>query len=65
MRKASCELGDIALETGDFNQARADYSQALKLQPSDPNANFGMAKILIGLNDPCARDVGVGEVNSA
>ena len=50
--KASCELGDIALEKGDFNQAQADYSQALKLQPSDPIANFGMAKTLIALNDP-------------
>jgi Flp pilus assembly protein TadD len=49
--KASCELGDIALEKGDFNQAQVDYSQALKLQPSDPIANFGMAKTLIALND--------------
>jgi Flp pilus assembly protein TadD len=50
--KAICELGDIALQKGDFNEARTDYSRALKLQPSDPIANFGMAKTLIALNDP-------------
>lgn len=48
----SCsELGDIALEKGNFNEARADYTKALKLQPSDPGANFGMAKTLLALND--------------
>lgn len=49
--KACSELGDIALEKGNFNEARADYTQALKLQPSDPGANFGMAKTLLALND--------------
>lgn len=49
--KACSELGDIALEKGNFNEARADYTQALTLQPSDPGANFGMAKTLLALND--------------
>jgi Flp pilus assembly protein TadD len=49
--RACSELGDIALEKGNFNEARADYTQALKLQPSDPGANFGMAKTLLALND--------------
>jgi Flp pilus assembly protein TadD len=49
--KAMCELGDIALQKGDFNEAGTEYSQALKLRPSDPDANFGMAKTLIALND--------------
>lgn len=49
--KAMCELGDIALQKGDFSSARAEYSQALKLRPADPNANFGMAKTFIALND--------------
>lgn len=49
--RAACELGDIEFDEGQFRQARQDYAKALAIQPSDPNATFGMAQTLIETND--------------
>jgi tetratricopeptide (TPR) repeat protein len=45
--KAECRLGDIASRKGDSAQALAHYSTALRLQPDDAEADFGLAKALI------------------
>jgi tetratricopeptide (TPR) repeat protein len=43
--KAECRLGDISSRNS--AQALAHYSAALRLQPDDAEANFGLAKTLI------------------
>ncbi len=48
--KAECRLGDLASRQGDLNRAMEHYATALRLQPDDAEANFGMAKALIALN---------------
>ncbi len=49
--KAQCRLGDIATRNGDMAQALAHYSAALRLQPNDAEAAFGVAKTLIVQNE--------------
>ena len=49
--KAQCRLGDIATRNGDTAQALAHYSAALRLQPNDAEAAFGVAKTLIVQNE--------------
>jgi cytochrome c-type biogenesis protein CcmH/NrfG len=50
--KSECRLGDIAARQSDLKAAAAHYSRALELQPNDADANLGLAKILISMNQP-------------
>jgi len=50
--KSECRLGDIAARQSDLKVAAAHYSRALELQPNDPDANLGLAKTLISMNQP-------------
>jgi tetratricopeptide (TPR) repeat protein len=45
-------LGDIAFRTGDVNMANEHYTRAVKLRPDDPEANIGLAKVFMSLNQP-------------
>jgi tetratricopeptide (TPR) repeat protein len=48
--KAQCRLGDLARGKGDTAQAAEFYTTALRLQPDDADAAFGLAKALIAMN---------------
>ncbi len=50
--QAECRLGDIAFQSADFNEALGRYTRAVKLQPGDPEANMGLAKVLIAMDQP-------------
>ncbi|MGI9075031.1 MAG: tetratricopeptide repeat protein [Bryobacteraceae bacterium] len=50
--KSECRLGDIAARQSDLKAAAAHYSRARELQPNDPDANLGLARTLISLNQP-------------
>jgi tetratricopeptide (TPR) repeat protein len=50
--RAECRLGDIAAHESELTAAQAHYSRALQLQPDDADANLGLAKTLIALNQP-------------
>jgi tetratricopeptide (TPR) repeat protein len=50
--KAECKLGEIAAAKGDTKQAYDFYSKAAELQPADPDAKLGLAKVLIEMNQP-------------
>jgi tetratricopeptide (TPR) repeat protein len=50
--KSECRLGDIAARQSDLKSASAHYSRSLELQPNDPDANLGLAKTLIAMNQP-------------
>jgi Tfp pilus assembly protein PilF len=45
--KSECRLGDIAYREGDMAQSQAHYSRAIELQPDDPDANIGLARVLM------------------
>lgn len=47
--KADSRLGDIATKKGDLQGAYTYYSEALRLQPDDADATFGLAKTLIAM----------------
>ena len=49
--KAECRLGDLASRKGDSAQAVEFYTTALRLQPDDAEADFGLAKTLIAMNE--------------
>lgn len=49
--KPECRLGDLAARKGDSAQAIEYYTAALRLQPDDAEANFGLAKTLIAMNE--------------
>jgi cytochrome c-type biogenesis protein CcmH/NrfG len=49
--KAECRLGDLANRKGDSAQAVQHYTKALQLQPNDAEADFGLAKTLIAINE--------------
>jgi tetratricopeptide (TPR) repeat protein len=49
--KAETKLGDLASRKGDTAQALKYYSTVLKIQPENSEANFGMAKTLIAMNE--------------
>jgi tetratricopeptide (TPR) repeat protein len=48
--KADSRLGDLSSHRGDSAAALKFYTAALQLQPDDAEANFGMAKTLIALD---------------
>jgi Tfp pilus assembly protein PilF len=50
--KSESRLGDIALRRSDLKSAEACYSRALEMQPNDPDANLGMAKVLMSMHEP-------------
>ena len=50
--KAICELADIAETKGNVQEAYDNYTKAVALQPGDANAKLGMAKALIGMDQP-------------
>jgi len=49
--KAETRLGDLSSHKGDSAQALQHYTTALRLQPDDAEADFGMAKTLIAMNE--------------
>jgi len=50
--QSECRLGDIALRNSDFKEAFDRFTRAVKLQPGDPEASIGLAKVLISMNQP-------------
>jgi tetratricopeptide (TPR) repeat protein len=50
--KSECRLGDLAALKGDQHGAAEHYSRALALQPNDAEANIGLAKALMTMNEP-------------
>jgi predicted Zn-dependent protease len=50
--QSECRLGDIAFRANDLKTASERYSRALELQPNDPEANIGLAKVLMSLDQP-------------
>ena len=50
--KAQSKLGDVYTKQGNLQKAYDAYSQAVRLQPDDPDANFGLAKTLISMEQP-------------
>ncbi len=49
--KAETRLGDLSSRKGDSAQALQYYNSALRLQPEDAEAGFGLAKTLIAMNE--------------
>lgn len=49
--KAQCRLGAIAYDAGDFQGSLSHYSEAVRFQPDDLDANLGMAKVLIEMKE--------------
>ena len=49
--KSECRLGAIAYDAGDLKGSLSRYSEAVRFQPDDLEANLGMAKVLIELNE--------------
>jgi cytochrome c-type biogenesis protein CcmH/NrfG len=50
--KSECRLGDLAAMKGDMKGAYEHYERAVKLQPNDPEANIGLARALMSMNQP-------------
>jgi tetratricopeptide (TPR) repeat protein len=48
--KTLCRLGDISAQKGDLNQGYSYYSKAVALQPDSAEVNFGLAKVLISMD---------------
>jgi tetratricopeptide (TPR) repeat protein len=48
--KSECRLGDLAALKGDQKVANEHYERALKLRPEDAEANIGLAKTLMAMN---------------
>ena len=49
---SECRLGEIAAHESDQKAAFTHFSRALQLQPNDVDANVGLARILIAMNQP-------------
>jgi len=49
--KSECRLGAIAYDAGDLKGSLAHYSDAVRVQPDDAEANLGMAKVLIEMGE--------------
>ena len=52
MRGPSSDWGDLSSRRGDVQEAYAHYSRAVQLQPNDAEANVGLAKVLMLMNQP-------------
>jgi len=50
--QSECRLGDIAFQRADFKEAFERYTRALHLQPGDPEASVGLAKVLMSTDQP-------------
>jgi cytochrome c-type biogenesis protein CcmH/NrfG len=50
--KSECRLGAIDYREGDTNGSFSHYSRATRLQPDDPEAALGLAKVLLLKNEP-------------
>jgi tetratricopeptide (TPR) repeat protein len=50
--QSECRLGDIAIRGNDLQTANKHYTRAIQLQPDDPEANIGLAKVLISMDQP-------------
>jgi len=50
--RAEFRLGDISSRRGDVQGGYAHYSRAVQLQPNDAEANVGLAKVLMLMNQP-------------
>ena len=50
--QSECSLGDIALRRNDVKEAYDRYTRAVQLQPGDPEANIGLAKVLMSTKQP-------------
>jgi tetratricopeptide (TPR) repeat protein len=50
--QSECRLGDIALRRNDVKGAYERYTRAVQLQPGDPEANIGLAKVLAEMKQP-------------
>jgi tetratricopeptide (TPR) repeat protein len=48
--QSECRLGDLALRANDLKTALEDYTKAMQLQPNDPDANIGLAKVMMSLD---------------
>jgi tetratricopeptide (TPR) repeat protein len=49
--KSECRLGAIAYYAGDLKGSLSHYSEAVRLQPDELEANLGMAKVLIEMSE--------------
>jgi tetratricopeptide (TPR) repeat protein len=47
--KLLCRLGEMDIQKGNLEKARAEYSKAVEVQPGDADAKLGLAKTLIDL----------------
>ena len=50
MSKRTCMMGEAAAKRGDTKAAFSEYSKAVELQPSDPDALVELGKILMTMN---------------
>jgi tetratricopeptide (TPR) repeat protein len=50
--QSECRLGDLALRRNDVKGAYERYTRAVQLQPGDPEANIGLAKVLAEMKQP-------------
>jgi tetratricopeptide (TPR) repeat protein len=50
--QAERRLGDIAFRSNDLKEASERYTRAVKLQPGDPDASIGLAKVLMAMDQP-------------
>jgi tetratricopeptide (TPR) repeat protein len=50
--KSECKLGEIASRRGDLPGSYEHYSRAVRLQPNDAEADIGLAKELVQMNQP-------------
>ena len=50
--KALCRLGEMAFARSELKEALARYSRSVELQPNDADANLGLAKVLLAMDQP-------------
>src|SRR5271155_2760744 len=50
--QSEIRLGDIAVQKNDLKEAYERYTRAIQLQPGDPEANIGLAKVLMAMDQP-------------
>jgi tetratricopeptide (TPR) repeat protein len=55
--QSESRLGDIAYRDNDLEAASVHYSRAVQLQPDNPEANIGLAKVLMSLGQPQKAEV--------